>query len=185
MTESSDTTHELIPSMPKLTLLPTQGATVVKLRPPKVEQRPLPVPCEVSPSSKADKIEHEKNSQILKTAVTYCCSKATAAASFVADHTGESLFAGYDGIVGGAHLDKAERSLRKLIKLMNRSDDLLTVELWSLASVTGFILREADEPGIELEEEQREYLKSFVRVVERQCHTRYEQEWAAAHSSRS
>jgi hypothetical protein len=61
-------------------------------------------------------------------------SKSTNAGGFIADHTGDGMFAGHDGIVGGAYLDKADRSFRKLMKLMDRSDDVMTVELWSLAS---------------------------------------------------
>ena len=186
MSDSNDTVHELIPSKsPKPAQLPPTSATVIELKPSKAKRPRQPVACEPPSSSKADKVEREKDSRILKAAVTYCCTKSTDAGGFIADHTGDGIFAGYDGIVGGAYLDKAERSFRKLMKLMNQTDDVMTVELWSLASVAGFILKEATEPGMELVDEEMEYLKSFLRLVGRFCHEQYEREWSAAHSERS
>ena len=183
MSDSNDIVHELIPSKSlKPAQLPSTSATVIELKPSKAKRPRQRVACEHLPSTKADKVEIEKNSHILKAAVTYCCTKSTAAAGFIADHTGDGVFAGYGGIVGGAYLDKSERSLRKLVKLMDRSDDVMTVELWSLAGVAGFFLKEATEPGMELVDEEIEYLKSFLRLVGRFCHEQYEREWSAAHS---
>ena len=185
MSDSNDTVHELIPSKsPKPAQLPSTSATVIELKPSKPKQPRRAATHEPSSCSKADKVEREKNSQVLNAAVTYCCTKATGAAGFIADHTGDGVFAGYGGIVGGAYLDKAERSLRKLVKLMDQPDAVMTVELWSLAGVAGFILKEADEPGIEILDEEMEYLKSFLRLVGRFCHEQYEREWSAAHSER-
>jgi hypothetical protein len=184
MSDSSDTVHELNPSKSSKPAQQTsKSATVIELKPSKATRPPRPIPCEPASSSIDDKVECEKNSRILNAAVTYCCTKATGAAGFIADHTGDGVLAGYDGIVGGPYLDKAERSLRKLVKLMNQTNDVMTVELWSLAGVAGFILKVADEPGMEIVDEEMEYLKSFLRLVGRFCHERYEREWSAAHAT--
>jgi hypothetical protein len=186
MSDSSDTVHELNPSKPsKPAQQPSKSATVIELKSSKVKRPPPSIPCEPASSSMADKIDLEKNSHILKAAVTYCCTKATGAAGFIADHTGDGVLAGYEGIVGGPYLAKAERSLRKLVKLMDQADDVMTVELRSLAGVAGFILKEADEPGMEIVDDEMEYLKSFLRLVGRFCHERYECEWSAAHAAGS
>ena len=188
MSDSNDTVHDLIiPSKSlKPAQLPSTSATVIelKLAARKAEPPAKPRDRHRSPA-KIDMIDMEKKSQILKMAVTYCCSKSAGTGGFIADHTGDSLFAGYDGIVGGAHLDKAYRSSRKLIKLMNQADDVMTVELRSLASVAGLILQEAEEPGMELIDRELEYLKSFVRLVGRYCHEQYEREWSAANKQQS
>ena len=127
----------------------------------------------------------EKSSRIIKAAVTYCCSKATGEPGFIADHTADSLFAGSCGIVGGAHWERAERSLRTLVRLMNKADHVMTVELWSLASVAGVVLQEAEQPGAELVDEEMKYLKAFFRMVERLCDEQYDHERKAQRSDAS
>ena len=62
----------------------------------------------------------------MKAAVAYCCSKATAEPGFIADHTRDCVFAG--DIVGGKYGREATRSMRKLVKLMDASPSLMTVE---------------------------------------------------------
>jgi hypothetical protein len=83
---------------------------------------------------------------------------------------------GYGGIVGDRYMRGAGRSLRKLVKLMGAADNLMTVELWSLASAASFVLKQADEPGGELEDEEIGFMKSFARLVERLCKDRYNRE---------
>jgi hypothetical protein len=80
--------------------------------------------------------------------VAYCCSQSTCAPGFIADHTCDGVFAGYGGIVGDKHMRAAGRAKRKLVKLMDQATGVPTVELWSLASVAGLILKliEDDEP---------------------------------------
>jgi hypothetical protein len=114
--------------------------------------------------------------------VSYCCSKATAEPGFIADHTCDGIFAGYGGIVGDKHMREAARSLRKLVKLMNGATNLMTVELWSLASVTGSLLKQTEEVGVELDEEEVKFLKSFARLVERICKDQYNRESEAVQS---
>jgi hypothetical protein len=94
------------------------SATVLALRPRAIN---LPVQRAedegLSPWKARNK--REETSRIIEAAVTYCCSKATAEPGYIADHTGDGAFAGYGGIVGGKYLKAADRSMRKLVKLMD------------------------------------------------------------------
>jgi hypothetical protein len=55
----------------------------------------------------------------------------------------------------------------------------MTVEVWSLASVAGFVLKQTEEVGVELVDEEMEFLKSFARLVERICKDQYNRETTA------
>jgi hypothetical protein len=164
---------------PAQKLLP--GATVLALRPRAIN---LPVQRAegegLSPWKARSK--HEETSDVIKAAVAYCCSKATAEPGYIADHTCDGVFAGCGGIVGDKYTREADRSMRKLVKLMNRSAGLMTVEVWSLASVAGFVLKQTEEVGVELVDEEMEFLKSFARLVERVCKDQYNRETAAVQS---
>ncbi len=78
-------------------------------------------------------------------------------------------------------LRPAARSKRKLVKLMDQAATVLTVELWSLASVTQFIVKqiEDDEP---FDQEELRFLKSFAALVGRLCKDQYSRERLAAQS---
>ena len=181
MSDSSDpTVQRLVPSKKSAPAQPpATGATVVKLKLSQAQ------PCEPPAEITDDKSEGESRSPILKATVTYACGKGSATASFIADHTGNMLFGGHGGIVAGPLLDRADRSLRKLVKLMDQTDEVLTVELWSLAAVAALVLKEAEDPGAELLAHELRYLKSFLRLVERQCADRYGREWTDANTARS
>jgi hypothetical protein len=58
----------------------------------------------------------------------------------------------------------------------------MTVELWSLASVAGFVLKQTEEVGVELVGEEMEFLKSFAQLVERLCKDQYSRELKAVQS---
>jgi hypothetical protein len=85
------------------------------------------------------------------------------------------VFAGYGGVVGDKHMRAAGRARRKLVKLMDQTTDVLTVERWALASVAGLILKaiEDDEP---YDQEELGFLKSFAGLVERLCKDQYGRE---------
>jgi hypothetical protein len=70
----------------------------------------------------------------------------------------------------------ADRSLRKLVKLADGASGPMTAEVWSLASVAGFVLKQADEAGLELHVDELAFLKSFTRLVERLCEDQYRRE---------
>jgi hypothetical protein len=120
--------------------------------------------------------KREESSSIIKTAVSYVCNKSTAEPGYIADHTGDGVFAGYGGIVGEKYLNAADRSLCKLIKLTEKAKNPLTVELWSLASVAGFVIKLGTEPGAELQDDEIAFLKSFAGLVERVCKDQYHRE---------
>jgi hypothetical protein len=160
-------------------LLPS--ATVLALRPRAINLPVQRAEAEGLSPWKA-RSKHEGTSNVIKAAVSYCCSKATAEPGFIADHTCDSVFAGYGGIVGDKHMREAARSMRKLVKLMNGATNLMTVELWSLASVTGSVLKQTEEVGVELDDEEVKFLKSFARLVERICKDQYNRESEAVQS---
>jgi hypothetical protein len=70
--------------------------------------------------------------------VSYVCNKSTAGPGYIADHTGDGVFAGHGGIVGEKYLNAADRSLRKLIKLIEKAKNPLTVEFcrWPASPVS-------------------------------------------------
>jgi hypothetical protein len=72
--------------------------------------------------------------------------------------------------------------MRKLVKLMNGAAGLMTVEVWSLASVAGFVLKQTEEAGVELVDEEMAFLKSFAQLVERLCKEQYNREIKAVRS---
>jgi hypothetical protein len=160
---------------------PKPSATVLALRP-----RPINLPVQraegegLSPWKARNK--REETSQVIKAAVAYCCNKCTSEPGFIADHTADGAFAGYGGIVGEKYLKAADRSMRKLVKLMDGAAGLMTVEVWSLASVAGFVLKQTEDVGVELVDEEMEFLKSFARLVERVCKDQYNRESSAVQS---
>lgn len=58
----------------------------------------------------------------------------------------------------------------------------LSVELWSLASVAGFMINLGTEPGAELQDDEIAFLKSFAGLVERLCKDQYQRETEAVRS---
>jgi hypothetical protein len=170
-----------ISDSPKPAEKPLSGATVLALR-----LRAINLPIRrgedegLSPWKARSK--HEETSNVIKAAVAYCCSKATAEPGYIADHTCDGVFAGYGGIVGAKYMRDADRSMRKLVKLMDGAAGLMTVEVWSLASAAGFVLKQTEEVGVELVDEEMEFLKSFARLVERICKDQYNRETEAVRS---
>jgi hypothetical protein len=62
-------------------------------------------------------------------------------------------------------------SLRQLTRLMKGKGDVTTVDLWSAASVARLVLKQADDVG--LDEDEMEFVRSFVRLADRLCEERY------------
>jgi len=160
---------------PKPAQDPVPSAIILELR-PRAINLPVQRPEDEGLSPWKAKSKREETSELIKAAVAYCCSMATAEAGYIADHTCNGVFAGYGGIIGDKHMRAADRSLRKLVKLMNGATDLMTVELWSLASVSVFIMNKGKEPGEEIESEEMEFLQSFARLTERICKVQYDRE---------
>ena len=168
--DSPNAVHALLPS-----------ATVLELRPRAINPPIQRAEDEgLSPWKAGSK--REAASDVIKAAVTYCCSKATAEPGYIADHTRDGVFAGCCGIVGDKHTRTADRSLRKLVKLMDGATGLMTVEVWSLASVASLVLKQSDEFDGELEDKEISFMKSFTRLVERLCKDQYHRETQAVRS---
>jgi len=71
---------------------------------------------------------------------------------------------------------------RKLAKLMDGATALMTVELWAIASTAGLVMKQTDETGVELDDQEMAFLKSFARLVERLCKDQYHREVARGRS---
>jgi hypothetical protein len=161
------------------------NTNVVEFRPPT-----LNLPWAASPQRSEGeplslwkaRAEHEKTSSIIKAGTAYCCSKSTLAAGFIADHTCDGVFAGFGGIVGEKHVRTADRSMRELAKLIDSAAGVMSVELRSLASVAGFVLKESDDSGIDMNGAELTFLKSFARLVGRLSKEQYDRESATLHS---
>ena len=70
------------------------GATVLELRPRAINPPVQRAEDEgLSPWKAGSK--REEASEVMKAAVAYCCSKATAEPGFIADHTCDGVFAGW------------------------------------------------------------------------------------------
>jgi hypothetical protein len=119
--------------------------------------------------------KREEASLIIKAAAAYCCHQSTCAPGFIADHTCDGVFAGYGGIVGDKHMMAADRSMRKLVKLMDKATAVLTVELWSLASVARFVMKQTDD-GEAFEGEEAAFVKSFAGLIKRLSAAQYHRE---------
>jgi hypothetical protein len=154
-------------------LLPS--ATVLKMRPRAINPPVKTTGAEgLSPWKAGSK--REAASDVIKAAVTYCCAKSTAEAGFISDHTRDGVFAGCVGIVGEKYSRDAERSMRKLVKLMDGASGLMTVELRSLASVAGFVIKQIEQLEVDPNDDEMDFLKSFAGLVERFCGDQYDRE---------
>jgi hypothetical protein len=157
------------------------SAIVLDLRPRAINP-PIQRTAGEGLSPKDARSKREATSDVIKAAVTYCCSKVTAEPGYIADHTFNGVFAGYGGIVGDKYMREAARPMRKLAKLMNGTKGLVTVELWAIASVAGVVMKQTEETGVELIDEEMEFLKSFAKLVERFCEDQYDRECKAVRS---
>jgi hypothetical protein len=114
--------------------------------------------------------DREYASSILKEAVTFTACVAAYDGAWTAERTGDGIFAGSDGVVGGTFWDRAKNSVARLTKLVRKADEatVMTVELRSLAATAGFILdRERKQGGLEvsLERPQVDFLIAFASLA--------------------
>jgi hypothetical protein len=166
-------------------MIETNTTNVVEfLRPPlNLPRIPSPHPAGEGPLSPwMAGAEHEKTSRIIKAGTDYCCNKSALAPGFVADHTCDGVFAGFGGIVGERHVRKADRSMKELVRLMESASGVMAVELWSLASVAGYLLKEFEENEIDMNGDELKFLKSFARLVGRLSREQYDREGASLKS---
>ena len=108
------------------------------------------------------------SSQIIKAAVTYTSAHAAFEGGFRADHTDNLVMAG--GAFGSKHINRRDRALNRLTRLMKRTDDVRSVELRSLASVAIVMMdQDGGSDGLSIEGFERRFLKSLFQLIERHC----------------
>ncbi len=118
----------------------------------------------------------DRKSPIIEAAVTYATASAAFDGGFKADHTGEMVWAG--GRFGLKHVDKRDRALKRLTRLIDKKADVRSVELWGLASVA-IVMIEKDGGDFNPEEFEYQFLKSLFRLIERDCETKRRGGWKA------
>ncbi len=115
--------------------------------------------------------ELDRASEILRAAVTYTSLNGAYNGAWRAEHTGNSTVA--EMVTDGMWRRRAQ-ALRKLTRLMNKADTVRTVELWSVASVADVVMDQYGdgESGKNLEPFEVHFLRSFFRLIERDCEQR-------------
>jgi hypothetical protein len=164
---------------------PEDNSNILQFRPPAINmRRPVSRPAKALSPTQALR-EREKLSHIIKAAVTYSSSYAAYVAGFAADHTGDWVFCGAGDIIGGRYVDSYMRALSKLTKLIQQDGNLLTVELWSVASVARLLFEhnKQSDGSVDLQGKEIEFLQAFARLVERLCDEQYTRELAALSSN--
>jgi hypothetical protein len=167
---------------------PEDDSNILHFRPPAINlRRQISRPARRAEPLSPQKAlaEREKLSLIIKAAVTYCGSYAAYAAGFAADHTADWVFCGAGDIIGGKHVNSYMGALRRLTRLIQQDGNLLTVELWSVASVARLLFEHNTQPDgyVDLQAKEMKFLRAFARLVERLCKEQYDRELAAIYSN--
>ncbi|MGY3344696.1 MULTISPECIES: hypothetical protein [unclassified Bradyrhizobium] len=124
-----------------------------------------------SPEREGDDEALDRKSKIMRAAVTYTSLNAAMNGAWIAEHTGNSTVA--DIVLEGVW-ERRDAQLRKLNRLMKKASTVRTVELWSLASVANVVMDQNgdEESGRNLRPFEIDFLRSFFRLVERDCEQR-------------
>jgi hypothetical protein len=167
---------------------PEDDSNILQFRPPAINmRRQVSRPaCRAEPLSPQKALsERVRLSLIIKAVVTYSSSHAAYVAGFEADHTADWVFCGAGDIIGGKHVKSYTRALRELTRLIQQDVNLLTVELWSVASVARLLFEHNKEPDgyVDLQAQEIQFLQAFAQLVERLCKEQYDRELAAMHSN--
>jgi hypothetical protein len=125
------------------------------------------------PPANPSRAERERSSVILRTAATFAASHGAWLMGFEVDHTAEWEFADCNGIIGKGHFDRSQRMMHKLTKIGRSSAVPTVTELWSVASVVAIVLAEAEKNAWSFEPREADFLKAFVKMVERSCEENY------------
>jgi hypothetical protein len=168
---------------------PEDDSNILQFQPPainlrrQVSRRPARRDDLLSPQKAL--AEREKLSLIIKAAVTYCSSHAAYVAGFEADHTADWVFCGAADIIGGTYVKSYTRAMRELTRLIQQDGNLLTVELWSVASVARLLFEHNKQPDgyVDLQDKEIQFLRAFAQLVERLCNEQYDRELAAMSSN--
>lgn len=115
--------------------------------------------------------ELDKQSQILRDAVTYTALNGRWNGAWIAEHTGNSTVV---GIVNDGVWERRDATLRKLTRKLQKAKKIRTVELWSLASTAKVVMNQNgdEESGRNLEDFEVLFLRSLFDLIERDCYDR-------------
>jgi len=112
--------------------------------------------------------ELDRESLIMRAAVTYTALNGSWNGAWVAEHTGNSTVA---EIVNKGIWERRNAALRKLTRLMRKAQTVRTVEIWSLASVAKVVMNQLGDgsSGSNLQDFEVVYLETFFELIERTC----------------
>ncbi|WBL82291.1 hypothetical protein I3J27_18335 [Bradyrhizobium xenonodulans] len=112
--------------------------------------------------------ELDRQSQIMRAAVTYTALNGSLNGAWIAEHTGNSTVA---EIVNEGVFERKDATLRKLTRLMRKAEAVRTVEIWSLASVAKVVMNQNGdgESGRNLQDFEVLFLQSLFELIERNC----------------
>ena len=114
--------------------------------------------------------ELDRESLIMRAAVTYTALNGSWNGAWIAEHTGNSTVV---EIVNEGVWERRNTVLRKLTRLMRKTETVRTVELWSLASLAEVVMDQErngnGESGRNLEDFEILFLRSLFELIARHC----------------
>ncbi|MCG2639670.1 MULTISPECIES: hypothetical protein [Bradyrhizobium] len=121
----------------------------------------------LAPPPKSEE-ELDRESKIMRAAVTYTALNGLWNGAWIAEHTGNSTVA--EIVVEGV-CERRDAVLRKLTRLIRKTEAARTVEIWSLASVAKVVLNQNgdEESGRNLRDFEILFLQSMFELIERSC----------------
>ena len=133
--------------------------------------------AEMIPASEPSRLDTEeeldRQSQIMRAAVTYTALNGAWNGTWIAEHTGNSTVA---DIVNEGVWERRNAVLRKLTRLIRKAKTVRTVELWSLASLADVVMDQEQngngESGRNLEDFEILFLRSLFVLIARDCESR-------------
>ncbi|MDA9506278.1 hypothetical protein XI09_16880 [Bradyrhizobium sp. CCBAU 11386] len=121
----------------------------------------------VSPKSEEDL---DRESQIMRAAVTYTALNGSLNGAWVAEHTGNSTVV---DIVNNGVWERRNSVLRRITRLMRKAKTIRTVELWSLVSLAEVVMDQeqngSGDSGRNLEDFEIQFLRSLFELIARHC----------------
>lgn len=103
--------------------------------------------------------------------MTYTSLNCAYNGAWIAEHTGNSTVA---EIVIEGTCRRRDAQLRKLTRLLNKTNEVRTVELWPLASLADVVMDQNGDgkSGSNLEPFEIAFLHSMFRLIARDCKRR-------------
>jgi len=127
--------------------------------------------------------DREKVSTVVNSSVEYVQMMSGMIAGFRADHTGDSVVAGWNGTQGEKVEKRAKAAIRRLVRRISThaTRPLEVTEIWSVASVTKFVMRQWRSKDWEIDDNdpEMELLELFPAIIEKLCEGLYRAELKA------